>query len=103
MMNDKQPSHKLWSGGTGSMLPQYLVEAKADFLPTVQVDENGTTAVPDAALQAALTAYENARMDGLCHEGAWESALDVLRTFGLESMIGDEELLDQIRHQIRNR
>lgn len=38
------------------------------------------TAVPAAARQAALIAYENARMDGLCHEGAWESALDVLRS-----------------------
>lgn len=28
-----------------------------------------------ALLQAALTAYENARADGLCHEGAWECAL----------------------------
>jgi hypothetical protein len=73
------------------MLPQYLVEAKADFLPTVQVDENGTTAVPDAALQAALTAYENARMDGLCHEGAWESALDVLRSLNAVQLAAELE------------
>lgn len=42
--------------------------------------EQLATAVPAAAQQAALIAYENARMDGLCHEGAWESALDVLRS-----------------------
>ncbi|MFN2136268.1 MAG: hypothetical protein ACK2UK_09955 [Candidatus Promineifilaceae bacterium] len=32
-------------------------------------------AVGDAHLQAALAAYEDARMDGLCHDGAWEIAL----------------------------
>lgn len=38
-----------------------------------------TTAVPDTYLQAALTAYENARADGLCHDGAWECAVTALR------------------------
>jgi hypothetical protein len=27
------------------------------------------------AIQALILHYENARMDGLCHEGAWEVAL----------------------------
>ncbi len=30
-------------------------------------------------LQAALTAYEDARTDGLCHDGAWECALAAAR------------------------
>jgi len=34
-------------------------------------------------LKIALTAYENARMDGLCHEGAWECALDALRSLNV--------------------
>lgn len=34
-----------------------------------------------AVLQAALRAYHNARIDGLCHEGAWECALEVLRLY----------------------
>lgn len=29
----------------------------------------------DAQLAAAMSAYEDARSDGLCHEGAWECAL----------------------------
>ena len=34
----------------------------------------------DETLKIALAAYENARMDGLCHEGAWECALDAVRS-----------------------
>lgn len=49
------------------------------------------TAVPDAALQAALTAYENARMDGLCHEGAWESALYVLHSLNMAQWVSELE------------
>lgn len=30
-------------------------------------------------LQVAQTAYESARTDGLCHEGAWECALTAAR------------------------
>lgn len=41
------------------------------------------TAVHDAGIQAALAAYENARMDGLCHEGAWECALNVLHSLNI--------------------
>ncbi|MCZ7666950.1 MAG: hypothetical protein M5U34_06870 [Chloroflexi bacterium] len=40
-----------------------------------QMVEQGATAVPDEYLKIALAAYENARMDGLCHDGAWECAL----------------------------
>lgn len=36
------------------------------------------TAVADPGLQAGLTAYENARQDGLCHDGAWECAVAAL-------------------------
>lgn len=32
-------------------------------------------------LQAGLAAYERARGDGLCHEGAWECALEAMRAF----------------------
>jgi hypothetical protein len=37
-----------------------------------------TTADPQYIRQNALTAYHNARADGLCHEGAWEIALHTL-------------------------
>lgn len=58
--------------------------------------EQLATAVPDAALQAALIAYENARMDGLCHEGAWESALHVLRSLNLAQLV--VELEKEVNH-----
>lgn len=32
-----------------------------------------------ARAQAGLRAYEDARFDGLCHDGAWEAALEALR------------------------
>lgn len=35
-------------------------------------------AVSEARVQASIAAYENARADGLCHEGAWECALGVM-------------------------
>lgn len=33
----------------------------------------------DTLYEQALRAYLNARMDGLCHDGAWECAAEVLR------------------------
>jgi hypothetical protein len=36
-------------------------------------------AVDDGGLERAAAAYEDARVDGLCHEGAWERALEVMR------------------------
>lgn len=33
----------------------------------------------EARLRAAVRAYEDARIDGLCHEGAWELALEAMR------------------------
>jgi hypothetical protein len=45
-----------------------------------------TEAVRQACLQAALAGYEDARMSGLCHEGAWECAIDAIRTLKLETI-----------------
>jgi len=44
--------------------------------------------VRDACLQAVITAYEDAAMDGLCHEGAWECAVDAVRTLNVEQLLG---------------
>ena len=49
-----------------------------------------STAVGEAGYEAAVTAYENARMDGLCHEGAWECAVHTLRGVELEKALGGE-------------
>jgi hypothetical protein len=36
-------------------------------------------AVRQACLAAALQAYEDAGVSGLCHEGRWECAVDAIR------------------------
>ena len=36
-------------------------------------------AVRQACLAAALQAYEEAGLSGLCHEGRWEGAVDAIR------------------------
>ncbi|KAA3663210.1 MAG: hypothetical protein DWQ04_11300 [Chloroflexi bacterium] len=45
------------------------------------------TAVRDARYTAAVAAYENARMDGLCHDGAWECALAAMRSADFTSIV----------------
>ena len=44
-------------------------------------------AIRQMCIQAALSAHENARIDGLCHEGAWECAVDALRTVELATLV----------------
>jgi hypothetical protein len=43
-------------------------------------------AVRQACIEAAQAAYEDARLDGLCHEGAWECAVDAIRSLDLASI-----------------
>lgn len=42
-------------------------------------DNAQTAALREARLQAGLAAYERAQADGLCHEGAWECAMEAMR------------------------
>ena len=44
-------------------------------------------AVRAACVKAALEGYERAAISGLCHEGAWECAVDAIRTLNLEAVI----------------
>jgi hypothetical protein len=46
-------------------------------------------AVRTACLEAALRAYENAGMSGLCHEGRWECAISAMRSLDIERVIED--------------
>lgn len=48
--------------------------------------EQLATAVRDACVQAALAAYEDAAMSGLCHEGAWECAVDAMRSLNVKQL-----------------
>ena len=40
-----------------------------------------------ACLEAAQQGYESAKLSGLCHEGAWEVALDAMRQMDLEALV----------------
>jgi len=65
------------------MLPNELDTAAMDADALEQRLHELLTALPDNAQKAdyvarAATAYWDARSDGLCHEGAWECALQVL-------------------------
>jgi hypothetical protein len=42
--------------------------------------------VRQACVQTALTAYEDARTDGLCPEGAWENAINAIQHLDVKSL-----------------
>ena len=44
-------------------------------------------AVQQACLAAALRAYEDAGLSGLCHEGRWEYAVDAMRGLPLRPLV----------------
>ncbi|MBZ5551844.1 MAG: acetyltransferase [Acidobacteriia bacterium] len=43
--------------------------------------------VRDACVEAALKGYERAALSGLCHEGAWESAVDAMRALDVDALL----------------
>lgn len=47
--------------------------------------------VRDACIQAALDGYRDAAISGLCHEGAFEAALDAIRMLDLTAVLEQEE------------
>jgi hypothetical protein len=46
-------------------------------------------AVRAACAAAAVEGYERAAADGLCHEGAWEAALEAIRALDVAAVIGE--------------
>ncbi|HMM55104.1 MAG TPA: acetyltransferase [Candidatus Desulfobacillus sp.] len=48
-------------------------------------------AVRHACVEAALEAYEDAQIRGLCHEGAWEVAVGAMRSLDLSAVITSAE------------
>ncbi|MCB9135865.1 MAG: acetyltransferase [Anaerolineales bacterium] len=52
-----------------------------------QYSNQWTEAVRQACVQAAQAAYEDARMSGLCHESAWECAVDAIRALDLNRVV----------------
>jgi hypothetical protein len=74
-------------------------------LNDIQKNEDNSLAEPlrlaevirTACIQAALAGYEDASLSGLCHEGAWERAIDAIRELKLETLIqltGKEETIN---------
>jgi hypothetical protein len=43
--------------------------------------------VRDLCLHTAVQAYEEAATAGLCHEGAWEAAVDAMRSLDLKVLL----------------
>ena len=43
--------------------------------------------IRDACVQAALDGYEQAQIAGLCHEGAWECAVDAIRRIDIRELL----------------
>ena len=46
-------------------------------------------AVKAACLQAAIAAYQHAKMSGLCQEGAWDLAVDAIRALAVDAVLRD--------------
>lgn len=44
-------------------------------------------AVQKACIDAALRAYEDAGLSGLCREGQWECAVDAMRALPLRTLL----------------
>ena len=55
--------------------------------PSISEKRRLAEAVRSACLHASLEAYERAAMSGLCHEGAWECAVDAMRALDLDAII----------------
>lgn len=51
-------------------------------------------AVQAASLQAAVAAYEDAGLRGLCQEGRWEAALGAMRALDLPGLLRRLEATD---------
>lgn len=51
-------------------------------------------AVRRACVDAALEAYEDAQIRGLCREGAWEVAIEAVRTLDVATVIAAAEKKD---------
>lgn len=47
-------------------------------------------AVRRACLRAALAHYDDALMRGLCREGAWDCAVDAMRSLDLDALLAEE-------------
>ncbi len=59
--------------------------------------QNLAEAVRTACLKAALDAYEEGGILGLCAEGRWEYAISTLQQLDLKTLIQDYERANQLK------
>lgn len=64
-----------------------MQQQSQDDLQAQAIARQVAAAVRAACLDAAGAAYEAARIDGLCHEGAWENALEAIRALDLAAIV----------------
>ena len=57
-----------------------MKDEQAKQLPSAAVEH-----VRDLCIRAAIEAYDDAKLRGLCHEGAWELAIQAMREVKLET------------------
>lgn len=48
--------------------------------------------VRQACVQAAIAGFEQARLDGLCEEGAVETAVSYIQKLNFDQLLGDSHL-----------
>ncbi len=53
-------------------------------------------------IESALAAYEQARLDGLCYEGAWECALETFRSLRQNAPDLHQRMVALLHRQIRS-
>ena len=53
--------------------------------------------IRQATLQAAMDAYEDAGIQGLCEEGRWEAAISAMRSLDLNSLLPDDAISPRSR------
>jgi hypothetical protein len=54
-------------------------------------------AIRNACVLAALDGYERAQIAGLCQEGAWECAVDAIRTLDLNSVLPEAAVPEEAK------
>jgi len=58
-----------------------------DAMSDLDHDQRIAEAVRAACVAAAQASYEQAAADGLCDEGAWEVAIEAVRSLDIEAVI----------------
>lgn len=67
------------------MQPSFDLPTNEEF--SLSENHHLAEVIREACVRAALAAYEDAGLSGLCHEGAWECAIDAIRSLDLKAIL----------------